>query len=77
MFRKPDMQDAQLILVGGPLDGERVRRQVDPDWSVVRYEYPAESGGKLRHVYAGCRASSSETEIPMKYLGVRREGDEA
>ncbi len=70
MIGKQTMQDAVLTFCGGPLDGEKRRRSVRADWTVLRFEEPA-ADLSLRHVYAGCRVSRSQTEISMRYLGLR------
>lgn len=70
MIREQAMQDVSLKFRGGPIDGETRHRQVNGNWTVLRFEVP--SSTELRHVYAGCRASSTDTDIPMQYLGLRR-----
>lgn len=65
------MKNALLKLIGGPLDGETRRRLVHDEWMVIRFEHPTGSTAGFTHVYAGCRASVDQIEIPMKYLGVR------
>jgi hypothetical protein len=70
------MQNVTLTFTGGPLDGELRRRVVRDDWTVVRFAEPSETDPHLRHVYAGARLSSAQAEIPMRYLGLTKVGEE-
>jgi len=70
MLRNETMQTAILTFVGGPLDGETRRRQVQADWMVIRYTEPASGDAKKKHVYAGLRSGPDDTAVAMRYLGV-------
>ena len=75
MIRKSQMQTLLLTFTGGPLDGEKRRRQARTDWTVIQYTEPSDADRSLRHVWAGTRISPQQIKVPMRYLGLTRGGE--